>query len=76
VIYPPRLLEEIANHMISSERLTIDSQAMIITDDDREEEEKNFKSISSTAQGVGIASARKLTGRADYKEGKVQFLVD
>lgn len=74
VIYPPKLLEEIAAHKISADRLTIDAQAMIITDDDREEEEKRFKSISSTAQGVGIASARKMTGRSAYKENKARFL--
>ena len=74
VIYPPKLLEEIAAHKISADRLTIDAQAMIITDDDQKEEERQFSNISSTAQGVGIASARKLTGRSEYKEGKVKFL--
>ena len=74
VIYPPKLLEEIAAHKISAQRLMIDSQAMIITEEDRKEEEERFKSISSTAQGVGIASARKMTGRSDYKEGRASFL--
>lgn len=76
VIYPKKLLEEIAEHKIDADRLTIDPRAMIITDADREEEEKLFGSISSTAQGVGIASARKMTGRSDYKEGKAKFLAD
>ena len=74
VIYPPKLLEEIAVHRISSDRLRIDAQAMVITDDDRKEEAERFKSISSTAQGVGIASARKMTGRSDYKENRTLFL--
>jgi len=74
VIYPKKLLEEIAEHQIDAERLTIDPRAMIITDADRDEEAKRFGSISSTAQGVGIASARKMTGRSDYKEGKAAFL--
>ena len=74
VIYPKKLLEEIAEHKIDSDRLTIDRRAMIITDADREEEEKRFGNISSTAQGVGIASARKMTGRSDYKEGEEAFL--
>lgn len=74
VIYPRKLLEEIAAHKISADRLIIDAQAMIITDDDRKEEEERFKSISSTAQGVGIASARKMTGRSAYKENTAQFL--
>lgn len=74
VIYPPKLLEEIASHKIAADRLRIDGQAMIIADVDREEEKQKFKSISSTAQGVGIASARKMTGRSDYKEGRANFL--
>ena len=74
VIYPKKLQEEIVEHKIDADRLTIDRRAMIITDADREEEEEWFRSISSTAQGVGIASARKMTGRSDYKEGKETFL--
>ena len=68
MIYPKKLLEEIAKHQVEAERLTIDRQAMIITDQDRQKEKERFASISSTAQGVGIASARKMTGRSDYKE--------
>ena len=74
VIYPPKLLEEIALHEVSNVRLSIDPQAMIITDADRKEEEKRFKSISSTAQGVGVASARKMTGRSEYKDDEAKFL--
>ena len=74
VINPTKLLEEIATHKVSAERLTIDEQAMIISDEDIREEERRFGNISSTAQGVGIASARKMTGRSDYKSGKAQFL--
>jgi adenylosuccinate synthase len=74
VIYPKKLLEEIAEHKIDAERLTIDPSAMIITDADREYEAKWFGSISSTAQGVGVASANKMTGRSEYKEGKAAFL--
>lgn len=74
VIYPPKLLEEIATHKIPVDRLSIDAQAMIISDDDIEEERDKFGNISSTAQGVGVASARKMTGRSDYKDGKTLFL--
>jgi adenylosuccinate synthase len=73
VIYPPKLLEEIATHQVSAERLSIDPQAMIIDASDIEEE-RRFSNISSTAQGVGVASARKMLGRADYKDGKSAFL--
>ena len=74
VIYPKKLLEEIAKHQIDSDRPTIDRRAMIITDADREDEKKRFGNISSTAQGVGLASARKMTGRSDYKDKKEAFL--
>lgn len=74
VIYPPKLLKEIQEHEVSAERLSIDPQAMIISDDDITDEEKRFGNISSTAQGVGIASARKMLGRSDYKDGKSKHL--
>lgn len=74
VINPTKLLDEIAKHGISSERLIIDRQAIVISDDDIEQEKVRFGNISSTAQGVGIASARKMTGRSDYKDGTDLFL--
>lgn len=74
VINPDKLLDEIAHHGITADRLTIDEQAMIISAEDIEEEQRIFSNISSTAQGVGIASARKLTGRSDYKDGSCRFL--
>src|SRR5262249_17453261 len=52
VLYPKRLLEEIAEHNVGVDRLSIDRQAMIIEDADRVLEEKMLRSISSTAQGV------------------------
>lgn len=74
VINPKKLLDELARHGIDRDRLTIDRQAMIISDEDIEEEKARFGNISSTAQGVGIASAKKLTGRSDYKSGDQLFL--
>jgi adenylosuccinate synthase len=74
VIYPPKLLEEVAHHQVAADRLSIDPQAMIIDSRDIEEEQKRFQNISSTAQGVGVASARKLLGRSDYKDGKSAHL--
>lgn len=74
VINPTKLLDEIAKHGISSERLVIDRQAIVISSDDIEQEKARFGNISSTAQGVGLASARKLTGRSDYKAGTDLFL--
>ena len=74
VIYPPKLLEEIAAHKVGTDRLIIDEQAMTISSDDICEERRRFGNISSTAQGVGLASARKMTGRSDYKDGSDGFL--
>ena len=74
VLDPPRLLHEVAQHKVSAERLTIDEQAMIITSEDIRQEASLFRNIGSTAQGVGIASARKMTGRSDYKDRKALFL--
>lgn len=71
VIYPPKLLQEIATHHIDAERLSIDPLAMIIEDDDVEVEKEFLAAISSTAQGVGAASARKIMGRG----GKVSPVV-
>lgn len=68
VIYPRKLLEEISQHEVDKDRLRIDPQAMIIEEYDREDESKALGAISSTAQGVGFSSARKITGRALYKE--------
>ena len=79
VIFPPKLLDEIAEHQIDANRLSIDSQAMIISDQDRINENVQLKSISSTAQGVGIATANKILGRGDYadkKESRPQLAKD
>jgi adenylosuccinate synthase len=63
VIYPPKLLDEISIHQIPVDRLAIDPKAMIIEDADRTLEAEALKSISSTAQGVGSATSRKIMGR-------------
>ena len=69
VIYPNKLLKEIAECQVEVGRLTIDPQAMVIDNEDQERERKTLGSIGSTAQGVGFASARKITGRGDYQNG-------
>lgn len=63
VIFPPKLLQEIATHQIAADRLSIDPQAMIIEPEDIEQEKGLLDTISSTAQGVGAAVARKIMGR-------------
>jgi len=76
VLYPPKLREELATHRIEVERLTIDPQAMIIEEDDRKLEAEALNSISSTAQGVGSASARKIMGRGGKLEPLVRLAKD
>ena len=60
VIYPPKLLEELADHKVGAERLHIDPHAMIVEDDDIEKEKTLVKTIGSTGQGIGAATARKI----------------
>ncbi|HUC17733.1 MAG TPA: adenylosuccinate synthetase [Acetobacteraceae bacterium] len=69
VIYVPKLQSEISTHQIDFKRLSIDPQAMIIETADRDAETKALGSIGSTAQGVGFATARKISGRGSYKNG-------
>jgi len=73
VIFPPKLLQEIAVHHVDAERLSIDPHAMIIEDADIELEKAILDTISSTAQGVGAATARKIMGRGGKMEPKVRL---
>lgn len=76
VIYPPKLLEEISIHRVEAERLAIDPQAMIIEDSDRALEAVALGSISSTAQGVGSATSRKIMGRGGKETPPVRLAKD
>lgn len=61
VIFVPKLMKEIADAAVTAGRLWIDPQAMIIEEADQEFERKTLKDdIASTAQGVGVATARKV----------------
>lgn len=57
------LLREIADCKVDSHRLSIDPQAMIISPKDIGREKALVKNIGSTGQGVGYATARRITGR-------------
>jgi adenylosuccinate synthase len=63
VLHVPTLLEEVAACEIESDRLSIDPQAMIISQEDRANEMVLKEAIGSTAQGVGYATARRVTQR-------------
>lgn len=76
VIYPPKLLQEISTHQVSADRLSIDPQAMIIESEDIERENELLDTISSTAQGVGAAVARKIMGRGNKLSPRVRLAKD
>lgn len=66
VLTVPGLLKEIAECRVSSDRLSIDPQAMIIEKADLDRESSSIvQSIGSTGQGVGAATARKIMRGAD-----------
>lgn len=60
VVYPPELLDEIARCDVSSERLSIDPQVMVVEDCDKDAEQEMVGTIGSTASGTGSATARRL----------------
>lgn len=61
VIRVPTLLREIADCQVTHDRLAVDPQAMVISDEDVQFEGKTLKrAIGSTAQGVGAATARRV----------------
>jgi adenylosuccinate synthase len=69
VINPEVLMQEIAFCSLSFDRLSIDPNAMIIEQRDIDGEKKELtKNISSTGQGVGLATARKITDRGNKKD--------
>ncbi|MHB1492902.1 MAG: adenylosuccinate synthetase [Thermoplasmataceae archaeon] len=63
VINTEKLLKEIEERDIEDGRLCIDGQAMIINEQDIENERVLVESIGSTGQGVGSATARRITDR-------------
>lgn len=69
-----KLLREIADCAVSADRLSIDPKAMIINSRDVRFEESTLKrTIGSTAQGVGVATARRVLRGA---WGKVKLARD
>jgi adenylosuccinate synthase len=63
VLYVPMLLQEIGECRVDASRLSIDRQAMIISDQDREDEKRLVQEIGSTGQGVGAATSRRIMQR-------------
>jgi len=65
VINPTKLLSEIEENGIDRKRVKIDGQAAIISPNFITEEDQ-LAPIASTQQGVGIATAKKITDRGNY----------
>jgi len=63
VINVEKLLSEISDCEVEFDRLSIDPQAMVISEEDIETENGVKESIGSTRQGVGKATARRITER-------------
>lgn len=68
-IWLPKILEEIDDHDLLGDRLSIDPQAMIIEEEDRRVEEGGLQKIATTGQGVGAANARKILNRGNETWG-------
>lgn len=63
VVSPMVLEEEIAHLGVDPTRIHIDPQAMVISSADLRAEQRLTRSIRSTGQGVGAATARRITSR-------------
>jgi adenylosuccinate synthase len=57
------LFDEIRDCRVEADRLLIDGNAMIIDAKDKHDERDLVAAIGSTGQGVGAATARRITGR-------------
>ena len=60
-----RVFKEILDLGLDSTRLSIDPQAIVIEQSDRDQEAELAEKIGSTKKGVGMATARKIVGRDD-----------
>jgi adenylosuccinate synthase len=65
VINPELLMKEVRECKVDGQRLSIDPQTMIITEKDCKSEAGLQKRISSTGQGVGNATARRILDRGN-----------
>jgi adenylosuccinate synthase len=59
-IWLPQLLQEISECKVDPRRISVDPQAMIIEEWDRNFESELRREIASTAQGGGMAAARRI----------------
>jgi adenylosuccinate synthase len=66
-----QLLKEIAECNVDIDRLRIDHNAMIISEEDVAYEKEGIGIIGSTGKGVGKAMARRISGRLDSNPPKL-----
>jgi adenylosuccinate synthase len=67
VINVETIMREIGDCKVSKDRLSIDPQAMIISPEDKAHEGRLVRTIGSTGQGVGAATARRIMRGADVR---------
>ena len=60
------LMKEIADCSVDVDRLCIDKHAMIISSQDRDDEQGLVRGIGSTGQSVGAATARRIMERSPH----------
>lgn len=65
------LMKEIGDCQVDAKRLAVDPQAMIIEEADLIGEGGLVEEISSTGEGVGYATARRIIGRGKYSEKSI-----
>lgn len=71
-----KLQKEIIEHGVDAQRLRIDRNAMVISDADIRLEAIALRKISSTGQGVGAASARKILRRTPDPSRRARLASD
>lgn len=70
VIDPGDLLKEISECDVNTDRLSIDPQAMVIEEKDKEREQELKGRIGSTVSGTGSATARRVMREEDVRLAK------
>lgn len=76
VLNVEKLQREIIEHGVDADRLRIDRNAVVITDADIRLESVVLKKISSTGQGVGAATARKILRRTPDETRRARLASD
>ncbi|MEM7083056.1 MAG: adenylosuccinate synthetase [Pseudomonadota bacterium] len=68
-IHIEEFLKEVEECGLDSDRVFLAENVMVITEEDREEEERLVRAIGSTGRGGGSAAARRIMQRFDCPDG-------